>query len=479
MPGGGVTTERGMIGRNRLPVGAAGARRIGRRELVRGAGLAAAGLAILPFLAACRSAAPTTRQTPTADGTPTLPEQPVGPTPTPTVHTGASLRLWAVSSVSPAADRQLRALASEWAREQGAEVAVEFLGASALVARLATPGLTGANIVQCRDNWAWLWPDQFADIGREAERVASAGGGFFEAAARHGQVDGVWKALPFSVAPSAVIYRADQYRDAGATSFPTTLGDLLTVGGKLKATGKPFGAPAGRSVDDPRAIWPTVLWSFGGRTVETDGKTIAIGAPETRAALDWAAQFWHGACADDGLGWDDNANNRRYTTGEIAATQNSPAIYFYAKDALPDLAAQSNHAVFPAGPAGQGGPVTTYAHAILKNSPQQAAARDFLLWLGQPAQSERYLAAAGGALIPASRGSENSPFWGREPKMRPFLDAAKLGRWVGWPGIPTHAANVALDQFVVVDLFARVFAGIPAQQSIAEAEAALRGIYKA
>jgi multiple sugar transport system substrate-binding protein len=469
------------MGQDRHRLDAAGASpRFGRRLLVRRAGLIAASVAALPLLAACRSAAPAAVQTPTAPGdqTPTAPG-PSQPTPAPVVHQGATLRILALSSVSPAADRQLQALAAEWAREHGAEVAVEFVGASVLRAKLASPGAAGADIVQCRDNWAWLWPDQFADLAGEAEQLSATGGGFLDAPAMHARVNGTWKALPFSVAPTAVIYRADQYREAGAATFPATLNDLLTVGGKLKAAGKPFGAPAGRSNDDPRAIWSSILWAFGGRTVEADGKTIAIGAGETRAALDWAAQFWSAACADDALGWDDNANNRLYTNGQIAATQNNPAIYLYAKDALPDLAAQSSHAVFPAGPAGQGGPVTTYAHGILKTSQQQAAARNFLLWLGQPAQTERYFAAGGGALVPASRAGANLPLWASEPKMRPFLDAAQLGRWVGWPAPPTAAATAAAENLVVVDLFANVFAGMPAQQSIAEAEAALRGIYKA
>lgn len=470
------------MGRDRLRLDAATATpRFGRRHLVRRAGLAAAGFAALPLLAACRSTTPTADATPTVpDGeTPTAPAPSSPPTPTPVVHRGASLRLWALGSIAPAADRQLQSLAAEWAREHGAEVAVEFLGAGALRARLATPGAAGADIVQCRDNWAWLWPDQFADLAREGEQLAEASGGFLDAPAMHGRVSGTWKALPFSVAPTAIIYRADQYRDAGAATFPATLDQLLAVGTKLKAAGKPFGAPAGRSSDDPRAIWSAILWAFGGRTVEADGTTVAIGAAETRTALDWAAHFWSAACADGALGWDDNANNRLYTNGQIAATQNNPAIYFYAKDALPDLAAQSFHAPFPAGPAGQGVPVATYAHAILKTSIQQAAARDFLLWLNQPAQTERYFNAGGGALVPAARNGAQHPLWAREPKMRPFLEAATLGRWVGWPAPPTPAATAAIDNFVVVDLFARVFAGMPAQQSIAEAEVALRGIYKA
>lgn len=461
---------------------AAAAPRIGRRQLVRRAGLAAVSLAALPLLTACRSNnAPTVGPTSTVsdDGTPTAPAPTLVPTPTPVLHSGASLRLWALSSLAPAADRALQALAAEWAREQGAEVAVEFVGVSELKARLATPGATGADIVQCRDNWAWLWPDQFAEIGSEAEKLSTAGGGFLDAPAMHGRVNGTWKAIPFSVAPTAVIYRADQYRDAGAASVPATLNDLLAVGGKLKAAGHPFGAPAGRSSEDPRALWSAILWSFGGRMVEADGKTIAVGASETRAALDWAAQFWTTACAADGLNWDDNANNRLYTNGQIAATLNNPTIYLYAKEALPDLAAQSNHAVFPAGPSGQGSPVTTYAHAVLKSSQQQAAARDFLLWLGQSAQTERYFVAGGGALVPAWSAGVDSALWSREPKMRPFFNAAQVGRWVGWPAPPTPAATAAAENLVVVDLFANVVAGMPAPQAIAEAETALRGFYKA
>ena len=468
------------MGRDRLVQGdAVGAARFGRRRLVRRMGLAVAGFAALPLLAACRSAAaPTsTPQVERDDATPTLPA-PTLPPPPPLVQRGATLRLWALGSISPAADRQLQALAAEWAREQGAAVAVEFLGVGALQARLATPGLTGADIVQCRDNWAWLWPDQFAEVYREAEALAAAGGGFLDAPALHGRVDGVWRAIPFSVAPTAVIYRTDWYQQAGVATFPATLDGLLATGKQLKAAGHPFGAPAGRSNDDPRAIWSSILWAFGGREVEADGKTIAIAAPETGRALDWAAQFWQAACAADGLGWDDNANNRLYTGGQIAATQNGPAIYLYAKDALPDLAARSSHAPFPAGPAGQGGPVTTYAHAILKSSTQQAAARDFLGWLGQSAQSDRYFAAAGGALVPALRAEATGTTWTREPKLQPFLDAAKLGRWVGWPGLPSRAATASAEQCMTVDLFARVLAGATPQQSILEAEAALRGIYK-
>ncbi|MFN8517619.1 MAG: hypothetical protein U0841_34625, partial [Chloroflexia bacterium] len=105
------------MGRERLPFDAAAAMpRIGRRQLVRRAGLAAVSLAALPLLAACRSNnAPTVAPTSTVsdDDTPTAPAPTLVPTPTPVLHSGASLRLWALSSIAPAADRALQALAAE------------------------------------------------------------------------------------------------------------------------------------------------------------------------------------------------------------------------------------------------------------------------------------------------------------------------------------------------------------------------------
>jgi multiple sugar transport system substrate-binding protein len=406
--------------------------------------------------------------------------EPITPKPSPSlvVREGERLSMLVTGSASLAADEQLRALAAEWGRLNGIEVAIETVSAATVRSRLATPqGTDGLDIVQCRDNLAWLSGDLFADLSVEADALAGAFGGYYDAPAMQARIAGSWKALPFSVVPSAVIYRSDWLKAAGAATFPATAADLLTVGKALKAGGHPFGASAGRSAEDPRALWYSVLWSFGGRVTEDDGKTIAINSPETITALEWARQFWADACLPEGLAWDDNGNNLAYTNAQIAATQNSPSLYLTLRDTRPDLAARSDLALLPAGPAGQAVPVTTYAHAVLKSSPNGDAARAFLSWLGQRAQTDRYLDAAGGALVAALRAYEDSPVWSRDPKLRAFLAAASVGRWVGWPAPPSRAAADADSRFVVVDMFARVFAGKNPQVSIAEAEAALKGIF--
>jgi multiple sugar transport system substrate-binding protein len=175
--------------------------------------------------------------------------------------------------------------------------------------------------------------------------------------------------------------------------------------------------------------------------------------------------------------WDDNGNNLAYANAQIAATLNGPGLYLKLKSEAPEIAAVSALAPFPGGPSGQAAPVTTRAHAILTTAPNGEAARAFLLWLGQRAQTDRYLTAAGGALVAALHAFEDSPIWSREPQLRAFLAAANAGRWVGWPAAPSQAADDTDTHFVVVDMFARVFAGKNPQLSIGEAETALRGIY--
>lgn len=450
-----------------------------RRRFMGRLGLLAGTGALLPLLAACTRGTPNAPDPSTVDGTPTADIEPTMPLPFPAllVPPDTTLRLLTVSGSSAAADESFRALAREWAGANGLQVAFETAGAAAIAARAAAPdGLVGLDIVQCRDNLAHLHAERFADLSAEAEALAASLGGFYDAPAMQAQVAGVWRALPFNLIPSAIAYRTDLLKEAGVAAFPATIAELQTVGAALKAKGHPFGAPAGRSVDDPRALWYAVLWAFGGRTVEADGTTIAINSPETLTALGWARDFWAAACLPEGLSWDDNSNNLAYVNGQIAATQNGPALYLGLRERQGDLAALTALAPFPVGPGGRGVPVTTHAHAIPAGATNEAIARAFLHWLGAREQTERYLTAAGGAVVAPLRGLAASPVWAADPKLRAFLDAAETGRPFGWPAAPSRAATAADANFVVVDMFAGVVAGGVPQAAIATAENALRNL---
>ena len=69
--------------------------------------------------------------------------------------------------------------------------------------------------------------------------------------------------------------------------FPETWEELRRVGKQLKAKGHPYGQALGHSFADPVTFAYPLLWSFGGKEVEKDGKTVAIDSKETVAALEF------------------------------------------------------------------------------------------------------------------------------------------------------------------------------------------------
>ncbi|MDP9373319.1 MAG: extracellular solute-binding protein [Chloroflexota bacterium] len=280
--------------------------------------------------------------------------------------------------------------------------------------------------------------------------------------------------------PNAIAYRTDWMREStGSDRFPETTDQLLEAFRELKADGHPYGAPAGQSFGDPKTLWNAVLWSYGAKEVAEDGKTPLINSDQTREALEWAQRFWRDCCDESGLSWDDNSNNRFYASEAIGATQNGASIYITAKRDNPQLAGLTSHAPFPKGPRGdQGSVCLTLTHMVMNYSRNLDAAKEFVVWLMEREQYSPWLGVTGGYDAGPLRAYESDPVWNQDPKMRPFLDSAKVTRWVGWPGPPTRATSEADSKFVIVNMFARVFQGRSPRDSMAQAEQELRGIYR-
>jgi len=72
------------------------------------------------------------------------------------------------------------------------------------------------------------------------------------------------------------------------------------------------------------------LWSWGGREVEADGKTVKLNSKETIESIKFMTAFWKEAHDEGGLAWDDSNNNRAFLSGTISATLNGASIYIEA-----------------------------------------------------------------------------------------------------------------------------------------------------
>ena len=120
----------------------------------------------------------------------------------------------------------------------------------------------------------------------------------------------------------------------------------------------------GHASGDGRSTNYPVLWAFGGKEFEADGKTVALNSPQTLKAVEWYTEIYK--VMDPGVtAWLDPDNNQAFLAGKVSATVNVNTVYLAARAAAPTDPAKKmlidnmDHANWPAGPAG---PVRALQH---------------------------------------------------------------------------------------------------------------------
>ncbi|HEX5501325.1 MAG TPA: extracellular solute-binding protein [Thermomicrobiales bacterium] len=457
------------------------AARLNRRQFLHRAGLFSAGLAALPLLAACGGGA----ATPTVPAAPPAPASggasPAAGGARPTASTrqySGALQLLQWSSFVPAADAEIKRQGAEWGKQHGVAVTIETVNGNDLQTKTsaAVQSKSGPDIIQMQYNWPWLYDEQCADVSQVYGDLAKQLGGYYDVMEAYCKVDGTPKAIPYAIVSNAWVYRADWLQAIGKAA-PTTFQELHDTGKALKAKNQPMGQALGHSYGDANTMWYGFLWSYGGREVEQDGKTVAINSPETLAAVEAAVALYNDAFDPGVLSWDDGSNNRAFLGEQISATLNGASIYITAKEQNPDLAKTIVHGLPLKGPKDQAIIHLNLSHAVMAYSQHQDAARDLLYWLMQPEQYNRWLQASGGYNVGVLHAYDDNPVWRQEPGLTPYRDSVQFGRWPGWPGPPARPASEALARYLIVDMFAKACQGTAPKDAIAATEAALKQVY--
>jgi multiple sugar transport system substrate-binding protein len=288
-----------------------------------------------------------------------------------------------------------------------------------------------------------------------------------------------WKALPWGNIGQLEVYRTDWFKEAGITKFPDSWEDLLAAGRLLKAKGHPFGFELGHGFGDNHGWLYPLLWSYGGREVDRDGKTVLIDSDETARAVDFCRRFYKETMFEDVLGWTDVNNNKAFFGEQISCTNNASSILVVGKRDFPEIAKVTDHALNPQGPKGRFHMLNAQSHAILTHAPDQAAAKAFLRWLYDDKQLSAWLASADAYYAPYLRAYDNHPMWNPEPRYLPYKESLKTSRLPGWPGPPGHAMSESVAKYVLVDMFAKACQGTSTKDVIATAAGQLKQIYKA
>jgi multiple sugar transport system substrate-binding protein len=92
-----------------------------------------------------------------------------------------------------------------------------------------------------------------------------------------------------------------------------------------------MGQAVSHSFGDPPTYAYPYLWSWGGKEVESDGKTVVLNSKQTVESVKFMVGFWKDGYDEGALAWDDSSNNRAFLSGTCSCTLNGASIYLEAK----------------------------------------------------------------------------------------------------------------------------------------------------
>ncbi len=444
-----------------------------RRKFLGAAGAVAAGLAAGPLVEACGGGTAQPAATPKAS--------------VPTPRSGASIRLLQWVHFVPAADTEFVRQANEFGDKFGVKVAVERITADQLQTRTAASveANSGPDIIQMQYGWPHLYTTACEDVTNEVnllkQRLGTVVAPVNDAFCK---VDGIYRAVPYTIVPNAWTWRTDYFQKAGLSQFPKTWDEFTQAAAKVKAAGvPPIAQTVGHAYGDSLTMWNPVLWSFGGKEVNADGKTVAINSKETRNAIQWA----QGAVKAGFVvhpEWLDPDNNQAYHADRISATLNGASIYIREKVEFKKFDKLSDNSVVPAGPKGLFTMNLIFNHSVMKWSQEKDTAKALLLYLMDKDNYFKYTNVAGGYNAGPFPAFDNDPvFFGpsADPKMKAFQQVVKPGKWPGWPAPPSKQTAQAQTQYIVADMFAKSLQNNGTgdmESSVKEAEARLKAIFE-
>jgi multiple sugar transport system substrate-binding protein len=177
----------------------------------------------------------------------------------------------------PASDQLLRReLLPEGEKALGIKINFETVNANDLQPRITSAIQSGAgpDIVMLNNNHPQLYAASCADVSDVAEAVAKAQGAYYKLARANTHDGKKFISVPWSVIGAQIAYRKSWFEEVGLSKFPETWEQYREAGKKLKAKGRPIGQTLGHTFGDAPTFSYPYFWSWGGKEVEADGKTV-------------------------------------------------------------------------------------------------------------------------------------------------------------------------------------------------------------
>lgn len=390
----------------------------------------------------------------------------------------------------PASDQLLKKeITAECQKALGIKLNVETINGNDIQARVtsAVQSGTGPDIVCALNNWPQLYAESVVDLSDLAEEIAKAQGGFYDVSKAVANDGKRWLGVPWCIVGAAIACRKSWFAEAGYSEgkFPDTWEMYREAGKKLKAAGHPMGQTLGHTFGDAPTFWYPYLWSWGGKEVEADGKTVVLNSKETVESVKFLVAMWKDAFDEGGLAWDDSNNNRAFLSGTVSATLNGASIYIETKRKPDTYQTEKGgpmrddifHHTLPKGPAGQYSYHLPMTNTLMGYSKNQKAAKDFLRWISSKEVYAQWFRSQQGYCVGATTDWEKDKVWDEDPVMGPYRLAARNARFAGYAGPASRPAAEALAKYIITDMYAKAVQGTAPEDSVKWAHGELVKIY--
>src|SRR6267378_346738 len=403
---------------------------------------------------------------------------------------GTTLHWVRGSDYVPVSDQMIRTKLNELAQKDlGLKINLEGVDGLTIQARVtsAVSSGSGPDIISAINNWAQLYADSVVDVSDVCEEIGKAQGGYYETSKAIAYDGKKWLGVPNTIVGLQIVNRTSWWKEIGydAEKYPATWEEWREAGKKLKAKGHPLGQTLAHAFGDANAFWYPYLWSWGGKEVEADGKTVVLNSPGTLESVKFAVGLWKDACDEGAFAWDDSGNNRAFLAGTISATNNGASLYLEAKKKPDSYLTETGkpmkddilHARIPKGPGGQYALGGGFTDMLMGYSKNKKPAKDFLRWVHSKAVFEEWFTSQQGFTSGATMEWEEDPVWNVDPVLRPFKDLPRIGRLEGFAGSPNRKAAEVKTKYIIVDMYAKAIQGMAAEDAVKWAHDELVKIY--
>jgi multiple sugar transport system substrate-binding protein len=395
------------------------------------------------------------------------------------------LKLLTWSHFVPSSDAELQRQLEEFGKMAGVKVRMDRVAHLQLPAILASEvqGQKGHDITIAGSGNPDLYAEHLVNLDDLVDKIGRRAGGWTNHQVGKDSA-GNYRAIPWYFISFPIAIRTDLVAELGE-NLPDTWEDVHRIGTKLKAKGHPVGIQLAHSADSNH-ILRGIIWSWGGKLVEPDGKTVALNSKETVEAFKFVKALYEDAMDQEVLAWDDRNNNVCLDSGKCSMILNPISAYNSARKdnaLIPGtkrpIHEVINHIMPPKGPAGRHMSAAHNAVGIWKFSNMQDVSKEFLDFHFQKEQQEKFLEASQGYNQPMLSAFSMHPIYASNPKyyFAPYIS------WYthapGWPGAPTAAMQSVWDQYILPDAMAACATGKSnAEAAVQKAEFQMKRLYR-